>query len=217
MEIEITHHGFSDLGYIMVDIPAELKTLLLEEATAIEKDFSKAIPRNKNLAGHIEHEYSITTSAEYLEKFVLDLVVAYDKQYKNLQLIDVLTLSVPMVMKNPWINFQRKYEFNPVHNHKGIMSFVAWLKIPYDLETEFKQGPGKFRDKQLNSTFQFFYVGNSGQIASHTIEVDKTFEGKLILFPSKFMHCVYPFYTSDDYRISVSGNVMLYTGDHPED
>jgi len=23
------------------------------------------------------------------------------------------------------------------------------------------------------------------------------------------IHCVYPFYTSDDYRISVSGNIML--------
>ena len=28
----------------------------------------------------------------------------------------------------------------------------------------------------------------------------------ILLFPSEMYHGVYPFYTSDDYRISVSGN-----------
>ncbi len=26
------------------------------------------------------------------------------------------------------------------------------------------------------------------------------------IYPAKQLHCVYPFYTSDEYRISVSGN-----------
>jgi hypothetical protein len=212
MEISVSNHQFNNLGYIMVDLPKDLYKALLDEAGEIQSDFSKAIPRNKNLAGHIEREFDLVKSNDALEKFVLDMVMSYDKEYRNLELIDILTTSIPMVMKNPWINFQAKHEFNPIHNHKGIMSFVAWLKIPYDLETEFKEGPGRFRgpDKPpLNSTFTFLYVASSGQIATHTINVDKSFEGKLILFPSKMMHSVYPFYTSDDYRISISGNVML--------
>ena len=38
-------------------------------------------------------------------------------------------------------------------------------------------------------------------------DVDKSFEGKGFMFRSSQAHTVYPFYTSDDYRISISGNI----------
>ena len=41
------------------------------------------------------------------------------------------------------------------------------------------------------------------------IEADHHWEQVIILFPSITQHCVYPFYTSDDYRITVSGNLYL--------
>jgi hypothetical protein len=41
------------------------------------------------------------------------------------------------------------------------------------------------------------------------LPVDKTFEGKIAFFPSKLSHCVYPFYSSDGIRISISGNIKL--------
>ena len=37
--------------------------------------------------------------------------------------------------------------------------------------------------------------------------IDKSWEGVMILFPADTAHQVYPFYTSDDYRISISGNL----------
>ena len=209
MEISYTNFKFIDFGYIIADLPKDLYDSLLKETSVMQQDFSKAIPRHKTLAGHLLHEYEIVDSAKELEKFVLNLVMLYDKEYGNLHEIDMLTSNVPMVMEHPWVNFQQKYEFNPVHNHRGIMSFVTWLQIPYDLQTEFEQGPGRYRTEQINSAFQFVYVGNLGQTATKTIKIDKTFEGKIMIFPSKLMHTVYPFYTSDDYRISVAGNVML--------
>lgn len=211
MDIQYTNYKFFDFGYIITDLPQSLYTSLLNESANIQKDFSKAIPRHKTLAGHLLHEYEITDSAKELENFVLNLTMVYDREYNNLSEIDMLTKNVPMAVEHPWINFQQKHEFNPVHNHKGIMSFVTWLKIPYDLQTEWEQGPGRYRDAQINSAFQFVYVGNLGQTATKTINVDKSFEGKIMIFPAKLMHTVYPFYTSDDFRISVAGNVMLKT------
>jgi len=41
--------------------------------------------------------------------------------------------------------------------------------------------------------------------------LDKSWEGTIIVFPAKMLHCVYPFYTSDGTRISLSGNVLLDT------
>ena len=41
------------------------------------------------------------------------------------------------------------------------------------------------------------------------LPVDKTWEGMMLMFPSKLHHSVYPFYTSDEKRISVSGNISI--------
>jgi hypothetical protein len=46
-----------------------------------------------------------------------------------------------------------------------------------------------------------------GKIVQHDMCVDNTWEGKMALFPADLNHIVYPFYTSEDYRISISGNV----------
>ena len=43
----------------------------------------------------------------------------------------------------------------------------------------------------------------------NVLDVDKTFEGKMLLFNAKQMHTVFPFYTSDAYRITVSGNIKI--------
>ena len=29
-----------------------------------------------------------------------------------------------------WVNYQYKHEFNPLHDHSGVYSFVIWMKIP---------------------------------------------------------------------------------------
>ena len=41
-------------------------------------------------------------------------------------------------------------------------------------------------------------------------------ERVMLVFPAALQHAVYPFYTSDDYRISVSGNVRLKDLDNME-
>jgi hypothetical protein len=202
-----------NFGFLQDVIPSEVRDALWKEIRTIQQDFSKATPRNKFLAGHMKHEYLLIESASILEKYILDMALAYDNQFHYFSEIDVLTSAVPMVMKNPWVNFQSKHEFNPLHNHKGILSFVIWLQIPYDLKEEFAQGPGKFNNPEENRTsiFEFVYVSALGQVANQAINVDKNYENNIIIFPAKMMHSVYPFYTSDDYRISVSGNIMLDT------
>ena len=54
----------------------------------------------------------------------------------------------PLVLKSLWVNFQKKYEFNPPHTHDDDLSFVIYTKIPDGLEEECKTsvsnspGPG---------------------------------------------------------------------------
>ena len=55
------------------------------------------------------------------------------------------------------------------------------------------------------------YTNVYGQLMSHQIPADESYAGKIILFPAKLSHTVYPFFTSDGYRISISGNLFRTT------
>jgi hypothetical protein len=91
----------------------------------------------------------------------------------------------------PWINYQKKNEWIPAHDHSGIMSYSLWVNIPED------------------NVFEIIYSTISGETIKHAIPVTRQSEGMIILFPSKLIHTVHPFYTSEETRISISGNIIL--------
>ena len=94
--------------------------------------------------------------------------------------------------------------------YSGVFSFVIYLKIPYDLKEEESLYPA-LNHEGHNHTSKFAFVNTNtlGKIFVQCLAIDKSFEGKIIMFPSEQIHTVFPFYTSDDYRISVSGNIRL--------
>ena len=107
-----------------------------------------------------------------------------------------------------WVNYQYKHEFNPTHYHSGLYSFVIWMKVPYNFKDEhslpFLKGI-KDQDKRAGM-FSFTTIDMLGDSSSYVYEPR---EGTMLFFPSKLHHEVYPFYTSDDARISIAGNLTL--------
>ena len=112
-----------------------------------------------------------------------------------------------------WRNIeQKKYEYNPIHQHDGVFTFVIWYQIPFYKEDEVKYGPGKEPNLEFNHNGEFEFVYHNGKekgIVFEHLNVDKNMEGYMAIFPSDLHHIVYPFYTSDDYRITLSGNIKL--------
>lgn len=108
-----------------------------------------------------------------------------------------------------WINIQRKGEFIPLHQHSGIYSFVLWFEIPYTIENEISNGPNRILIKDRSGKFEFVYVDALGKLSNCMLDVDKSWEGTIAVFPAELHHQVYPFYTSDGLRITVSGNLRL--------
>jgi hypothetical protein len=100
-------------------------------------------------------------------------------------------------------------EFNPPHDHSGVFSFVIWLQIPYTLEEEYKNGPGAMSNEPINGEFSFTYPDITGRTQIARMGADRTKEGYLCLFPHMLFHSVAPFYTTDQTRISVSGNLKF--------
>ncbi len=162
---------------------------------------------NNDVVGHLKEEYYIDKISESFAQYILKCCGTsplYDA-WKN---IGVLSKNAPLYIHSLWCNFQKKYEFNPPHVHSSVLSFVIFVQIPYDLKEEEKYFPDVFGKGQA-SKFGLINPTPQGPLAAHALAVDKTFEGKMLMFDASQMHYVSPFYTSNDYRITVSGNILF--------
>ena len=112
-------------------------------------------------------------------------------------------------MESLWVNFQKKHEFNPFHTHSGLFSFVVWMKIPARYDKEKKLPFVDHANCAYPNTFQLFYTNSSGRICTHDYHLNPEDEGTMLFFTANRGHQVYPFYTSNKTRVSISGNIIL--------
>ena len=198
--------NFPNYGFLIDSVPRDILDSLENEVSLIDNNSKKM---NNILAGNLKNEFDISHISHKVEPYVLKLLQEYDKDFNYIETITNLTSSVPFVANDLWVNMQQKTEFNPNHDHAGIMSFVIWLKIPYSTQGENKVSPGKDSNKNCAGNFELLYTSTLGNISYLTIPAE---EGKILMFPNKMVHCVYPFYSTDEERISISGNIYLNTG-----
>ena len=106
-----------------------------------------------------------------------------------------------LYMNTLWINYMKKNDFSPPHEHFGDLSFVLFCDVPDKLRTEYmnnkttSEGPG---------TLNFMYGdGLQHYINSNTFFPEK---GDFFIFPARLKHWVHPF-KSNITRISVAGNM----------
>ena len=206
-------HPISIIGYLQCDLPYHVAACIEKEVQEmLDTNFQSANSYKENLAGAIEQEYKIYESAHLLEKFIQEVVPIYWKSVGNHERAnDHHIIRVNEGQKDIWVNFSKKGEYNPLHTHSGLLSFVLWYKMPFIIEDE-KNLPlvsGGTLNTGACFQFNFLEMDSKGAIGQHTIEADRSYENKMIIFPSNLQHTVYPFFTSDDYRISLSGNIEV--------
>jgi hypothetical protein len=188
-----------NIGYLMAELTDEEFLPILKEVKNIRNNMQKANPLNYGLVGHIRHEYQLLDSHEHISQLVLPLINKFDVEQKGRQ-------NIKYKSHVPWVNFQKKTEFNPPHTHNGAYSYVVWVSVPYDINDEKNIMPLVPQRANVVGTFNFHYIDILGNLIHHSLPVDKTWEKRLIVFPAELNHSVNPFYTSNEYRISVAGN-----------
>ena len=164
-----------------------------------------------SLAGNISKSYLIKDKDNWFFKNVLLKLL---NEYSQEDLLDIvpsiLTNNCAYVLNSFWVNFQKKYEFNPVHSHTGaVFSFVIWMKIPSSYKKEKEITFLKESNDPSSNTFQFIYTDILGSVATFNFYLEPKDEGTILFFPASLRHQVYPFYLSNKERISVSGNIAL--------
>ena len=200
------HTHLPNVGLTQGMIPPDIYHALNQEIVDIHNDDSNTLKMNDSLAGQITKEYQITKSLPLLNPFLEEMGRAYQKEWNYYPKENPNNNN--LTVESVWVNMQKKLEVNPLHNHDGTLSFVAWLHVPFKLEDERNMENCKnSRTRELTSTFQFVYTTAVGTIVNCPMFVESGWEAKIVMFPAQLLHMVYPFQTSDDYRISIAGNL----------
>ena len=187
-------------GFLQTQLPTSLFIKLKEEC----KNLKELKEMKSGLSGRgVPKHFFIEKCFPQLKEYVLYCADKYEKQFKYIKTLKFLNKNSPFFVAPPWVNVQKRYEFLPMHNHDGILSYNIWIQIPYDIKKEL-EGESKHA-----AQLQFIYPMVHGTLGFHEFSLSQLDEGSLIMFPSLFVHALHPFYTSTDVRLSVAGNILL--------
>ena len=106
-----------------------------------------------------------------------------------------------------WINYMKQGEWNPVHNHTGLISCVIYLQVPPEISEENDKRFGTESSKKTNTPSAGkieFSFGSHTEFGKSGIMYTPQ-EKQIYIFPAKLNHHVYPFKSKVE-RISVSCN-----------
>jgi hypothetical protein len=191
-----------NLGVLLADIPEDLLKEIKKEVRDVKnhKKYTTGISSNK-----IAKHYSLIKTKPKLDEFLKICLNEYEKRYNYILEHASKTLNrknIDIIFTEAWFNIQKKGEFLSNHFHDGILSYSLWIDIPFEDNIDEK-------NEKFNSCFELMYTNIIGKIVSKKIFVDKSWEGKMILFPSTIVHCVYPFFKTKGDRVSVAGNMVI--------
>ena len=188
---------------------------------AIEVANSNKKSLKSKLAGNISKSFSLEDLDSFFYKSVcIPLVKCYRENNKYRKGADPVAVSTTteskskLILNEFWVNYQYKTEFNPIHDHSGVYSFVIWMKIPYSWDEQIKLSQFKgIETKNIKAgSFEFVYSNIFGDIVTSRYDLSPKFDGVMVFFPARLRHCVYPFYETEEPRISISGNLSYVPG-----
>jgi hypothetical protein len=199
---------FPNSGILSGKMPVDLFNNIKKETEQIKENFTEADFFGNKLAGNIKKEYALKKNKKELEKFLIDKAEDYNRAFNYLSSVKMLSKNANLSMDSAWVNFQSKNEFNPVHSHQSVYSFVGFIRIPYTID-DIINGPGKESNSPCSGSLSFLYTDIFGRVRDYTFRATEKDEGCFLFFPACLSHCVYPFQDIDDYRITISGNLVF--------
>ena len=170
---------------------------------------------SKLLVGHITKSETLNDKNNWFYKNVLKKHTErmfYD-DWDNYRRYHIKKNESPpkFVMDRFWVNYLKQYEFNPLHNHSGLFSFVIFMKIPTHWEEQHTLNFDNFR-AQVASDFMFVWSEHTENfLRTHYFSLSPEDEGRMLFFPAWLQHQVYPFYECEEQRVTISGNIDLCT------
>lgn len=200
----IEFNTLNNFGFVKEKLPQELFSKLKTECEEIKSSNKQEFISGLTGNGVAKH-YPLEQNKKELDGYAVNMFNQYDSYFNVTNASQLNSKKLEVVNGSTWVNLQNKHEFIPNHFHSGIAAYVVWVNIPYEHKIENPNGG-------TAGTFQFVYQSIIGTPLIDSIKFTKEMEGTMIMFPASLIHCVYPFYTSDDVRISIAGNILFDSG-----
>ena len=112
-------------------------------------------------------------------------------------------------MNRFWVNYMKQHEFNPIHDHIGLYSFVIFMKIPTHWKEQHALPFSANSNEPRASDFEFVVGEANGQVYKTSFPLSPEDEGRMLFFPAWLQHQVFPFYGTEEERVTISGNIRL--------
>ena len=176
-------------GVVEHQLPNQLLLSLKKHVGDIIKDKPTM---KSDLTGNKPLHYFLKDTKE-LTDVVSKMIDAYESQYNYLSSHMMLTKSVPLIFERPWVNSMSSDQYIPNHRHDGVYAYSCWIDVPY------------------KTIFEFSYNNIIGHMIQQDYIIDKSYEGRIFLFPSILTHCTYTLEKSKKKRLCISGNVSFNT------
>jgi hypothetical protein len=197
------NEGYCELtplyGYYLTKLPSNLFNEIDDSIKEIQSGKNNT-RTNINLL-QVENQYLINIGEQF-KHYTKNIASEYEKHTGEQS--DILNAQFDDV----WVNFARQNEYSGIHHHRGIYSFVIWYQVPYTLEEQAQYAHNEnYKSGDFLFHFPTFRIGKV-VLATRAMQVDKSKEGYMVLFPTSLNHAVYPFYSNDGTRVSIAGNIL---------
>ena len=150
----------------------------------------------KHLAGDLDEEWKVhldeSSMRQEIKQFFCD-------SFSHIFRSKVIGFEFQRFITNRpfvWINRMKANEYNPIHRHSGLFSFVWYLDIPEEIREEHKHQNSNGYNRGLIT----FVNKPTNNIYCNPRTSD------VFIFASNHLHQVFPF-KSDVERISLAGNI----------
>ena len=208
--MDLIPRSFPNIGVVEGQLPEDVVKDIWK---VIKKARKKPEDMRGELAGNISSSIRLDSEspqlAEFLNTILPEFINSHIESY-GAPWRAVMKEGEGFNLESLWVNFQKKHEFNPPHDHSGVFSFVIWMQIPtsYAEQRKLPICAESNADNHI-SNFAFSYTNTMGRVSTFAYNMEKEAEGYMVMFPSQMLHQVFPFYESDGERISISGNVDI--------
>ena len=101
---------FDTVGIDRYDVPDNIINYLKQKPTK---------PVNNELLGHIKEEFGYQNVPDYVQRYFLEKTQTENMQ-SHMGEVKVLDTPLPLKLDTLWINYQKKYEYNPIHEHSAF-------------------------------------------------------------------------------------------------
>ena len=189
-------------------LPTDFISMLKEVAVNTKKKNANV---GRALAGNIATQCEAVMSTEQYDAFMQEIYIHVFKALKGFdngedKIIGPTVTGINFNIGNgAWINFQMPGEFNPYHNHSGMLSSIIYIDVPEDIKKE--NDEIKIETNSPAAGKIAFVAPGSDTYLNNSCYAHQPKTGEMFIFPASLNHLVYPFKSNVE-RISMSFNMF---------